>query len=146
MGLFVLTNCCAEKQRTTDVEVSIKPSSGDRENGKTANKDELRKSSKARRSTLKIHAISEEQIKNKEGELPRRKEEADNKVVIPGSVREHSNNSSLKEKNDGSSSEPSPLNVETTDDSTQGLLGSASNSHYPITTPVWFSLVSLPGQ
>ncbi|XP_066368586.1 E3 ubiquitin protein ligase DRIP2-like isoform X2 [Miscanthus floridulus] len=171
-----------KKQRNTDVEVSSKASSENRKNGKTTDKDELRKSSKVPRltpkihavneeqikekeselptrkgeadnkvprSTPKIHAVNEEQIKEKESELPTRKGEADNKVVIPGtSVREHSNNSNLKEKNDGSSPKSSPLKDKTTteDDSYQGSLGSASDLHDPITAPVWFSLISLPNQ
>jgi len=146
---LVLTHHYAAKQRNTDVEVSSKASSENRKNGKTADKDELRKSSKVPRPTPKIHAINEEQIKEKESELPTRKGEADNKVVIPGtSVREYSNNSNLKEKNDGSSPKSSPLKDKTTteDDSYQGSLGSASDLHDPITTPVWFSLISLPNQ
>ncbi|KXG37592.1 E3 ubiquitin protein ligase DRIP2 [Sorghum bicolor] len=170
-----------KKQRNTDVEVSSKASSENRKNGKTVDKDELRKSSKVPRSTPKIYAVNEQQIKEKESELPTRKGEADNKVprstpkihavneeqikekdelptrkgeadnkvVIPGtSVREHSNNSNLKEKNDRSPRESSPLKDKTTtqDDSYQGLLGSASDLHDPITTPVWFSLISLPNQ
>ncbi|XP_008665389.1 E3 ubiquitin protein ligase DRIP2 [Zea mays] len=137
-----------KKQRNTDAQVSSKPSSEKRKNSKTADKDGLRKSSKVPRSTPKIHAVNEEQIKEKEGEPPTRKGEADNKVVIPGtSVREHSNNSNLKEKNDGTSPEPSPLKDKTaTEDSYRGSLGSAKGLHGPVTTPVWFSLISLPNQ
>uniref|UniRef100_A0A804P851 RING-type domain-containing protein n=1 Tax=Zea mays TaxID=4577 RepID=A0A804P851_MAIZE len=137
------------KQQNTDVDVSSKPSSENRKNGTTADKDELRKYSKIPRSTPKIHAVNEEQIKKKEDELPTRKAEADNKVVIPGTtVREHSNNSNLKEKDNGSSPESSPLKDKTTadDDSYQCLLGSASDVRDPITTPVWFLLISLPNQ
>ena len=87
---LVLTHHYAAKQRNTDVEVSSKASFKNRKNGKTADKNELRKSSKVPRPTPKIHAVNEEQIKEKESELPTRKGEADNKVVIPGtSVREH---------------------------------------------------------
>jgi E3 ubiquitin-protein ligase DRIP len=146
-GLF--SHHYAAKQRNTDAQVSSKPSSEKRKNSKTADKDGLRKSSKVPRSTPKIHAVNEEQIKEKEGEPPTRKGEADNKVVIPGtSVREHSNNSNLKEKNDGTSPEPSPLKDKTAteDDSYRGSLGSAKGLHGPVTTPVWFSLISLPNQ
>ncbi|CAL4918979.1 unnamed protein product [Urochloa decumbens] len=141
-----------KKQRTTDVE---KPSSEDRKNGKIADKQELRKSSnraaskiKAPRSTPKIHTITEEQIKKKEGELPIRKEETENEVNIPGTrVGEHSIEPSLKEEHNGTSSEPAPLTDQVTeDDSNQGLSGSASTLPDPITTPVWFSLVSSPNQ
>jgi len=111
---LVLTHHYAAKQRNTDVEVSSKASSENRKNGKTNDKDELRKSSKVPRLTPKIHAVNEDQIKKKESELPTRKGEADNKVVIPGtSVREHSNNSNLKEKNNGSSPKSSPLKDKT---------------------------------
>ncbi|CAN6309406.1 unnamed protein product [Urochloa humidicola] len=141
-----------KKQRYTGVE---KPSSEDRKNGKTDDKQELRKPSnhaasktKAPRSTPKLHTITEEQIKKKEGELPIRKEETENEVNIPGTrMGEHSTEPSLKVEHNGTSSEPAPsIDQSTEDNSNQGLSGSASTLPDPITTPVWFSLVSSPNQ
>ena len=150
-----LTNHYASKQQNTDVEVSSKPSSK-RKNGKAAEKEELQKpsnhlvyaASKTKASRSKL-AVDEEQIKNKEGELLVRKKEAENEVVIPEtSVREHSNKPSLKEDNNGSSSEFAPLEEKATteNNSNQQLLSSASVLHDPRSTPVWFSLVALSNQ
>ncbi|KAJ1293662.1 hypothetical protein BS78_01G086000 [Paspalum vaginatum] len=148
-----------KKQRIADIEVSSKTSSEDRKNGKTVEKEDLCKPSnrlvyaasktKASRSKLKIHVVDAEQIKNKEGELPVRKKEAENEVVIPEtSLREHSNKPSPKEDNNGSSSEFAPLEEKATaeNNSNQRLLSSASVLHDPKRTPVWFSLVALSNQ
>ena len=152
-----LTNHYASKQQNTDVEVSSKPSSK-RKNGKAAEKEELQKPSnhlvyaasktKAPRSTPKIHPITEEKIKKK-GELPIGNEETENEVAIPGTrVGEHSNEPTLEEKNNGSSSElATATNKATAEDvSNQGLSGSASILRGPITNSIWFSLVSSPNQ
>ena len=152
-----LTNHYASKQQNTDVEVSSKPSSK-RKNGKAAEKEELQKPSnhlvyaasktKAPRSTPKIHPITEEKIKKK-GELPIGNEETENEIVIPGTrVGEHSNEPTLEEKNNGSSSElATATNKATAEDvSNQRLSGSASILRGPTTNPVWFSLVSSPNQ
>ncbi|PUZ37095.1 hypothetical protein GQ55_9G090200 [Panicum hallii var. hallii] len=147
-----------KRQKNTDVEVSSKPSSK-RKNGMTAEKEELQKPSnnlvyaasktKAPRSTPKIHPVTEEKIKKKEGELPIGNKETENEVVIPGTrVGEHLNELTLEEENNGSSSEPATATVKaaTEDISNQGLSGPASILRDPITTPVWFSLVSSPNQ
>ncbi|CAN6297834.1 unnamed protein product [Urochloa humidicola] len=141
-----------KKQRYTDVE---KPSSEDRKSGKTVDKQELRKPSsraasktKVPRSTPKLHTITEEQIKKKEGELTIRKEETENEVNIPGTrMGEHSTEPSLTVEHNGTSSEPAPSTDQATEDnSNQGLSVSASTLPDPIMTPIWFSLVSSPNQ
>ncbi|RLN39382.1 E3 ubiquitin protein ligase DRIP2-like [Panicum miliaceum] len=145
-----------KRQKNTYVEVSSKPSSK-RKNGMTSEKEELQKPSnhlvyaasktKAPRSTPKIHPVTKEKIKKKEGEFPIGNKETENEVVIPGTrVGEHSNEPTLEEENNGSSSEPAIATVkaETEDVSNQGLSGPASILRDPITTPVWFSLVSSP--
>lgn len=117
---------------------------------------------KAPRSTPKIHAAAEEQIKKKGSELPTRKEETENEVNIPGAtVAKCSNELSHKEEtenevnipgttveNNGISSEPAPSTDQATieDNSYQRFSSSASTLHDPITAPVWFSLVSSPNQ
>lgn len=146
-----------ETQRNTDVEVSSRPSSEDRKNAKTADMEELRKPSnrlvhassktKAPRSTPKVHATIEVKINRKEREVSIRKEKTENDVNIPGTrVGEHSNEPNHKEENNGASSEPAPLTDQATaeDNSNQGFSGPASTLHDPITTPIWFSLVSSP--
>jgi len=153
-----LTNHYASKQQNTDVEVSSK-SSSKRKNSKAAEKEELQKPSnhlvyaasktKAPRSTPKIHPVTEEKIKKKEGELPIGNEETENEVAIPGTrVGEHSNEPTLEEKNNGSSSElATATNKATAEDvSNQGLSGSAIILRGPITNSIWFSLVSSPNQ
>ncbi|XP_072146853.1 E3 ubiquitin protein ligase DRIP2 isoform X1 [Setaria viridis] len=152
-----------KKQRSTDVEVSSKPYSEDKKNAKKADKVvHAARKAKAPRSTPKIHGATEEQIKKKGSELPIRKEETENEVNIPGTtVAKRSNELSHREgaenevnipgttvENNGTSSEPAPSTDQATteDNSNQGLSGSASTLHDPITTPVWFSLVSSPNQ
>ncbi|XP_062214639.1 E3 ubiquitin protein ligase DRIP2-like [Phragmites australis] len=150
-----------KKQRKTDVKASSKLSLEDRKNVKTTDKQELRKplnrlvddasKTKAPRSNPKIHAVKEEQIKKKEGELLIWKEDTENEAVNSATrVRAHSNKSKLKEENNGSSSEPasSKEKMITEDNLKQELLGSESTNtlHGAITTPVWFSLVASPNQ
>jgi hypothetical protein len=103
------------------------------------------------RSSPKIRTIKEQVIKNKDGELPIRKEDAKNEAVSSGRrVGSHSNKSRLRRKNKGSSSEPAPSKGKTR---TEGYLKQKSLAsaginalHGAATTPVWFSLVASPNQ
>ncbi|KAL6636923.1 hypothetical protein ACP70R_024495 [Stipagrostis hirtigluma subsp. patula] len=150
-----------KKQRNTDVEASSKPSSEDRKSGKAADKKELQKplnrlidtasKKKSPRSNPKSQAVKEEKNRNKDDELPIRKQETEKEVGISGTrARAHSNKLRHKEENNGSSSESASLKDKTTtvDNSKQEFLGSASNGalHDAITTPVWFSLIASSNQ
>jgi hypothetical protein len=101
---------------------------------------------KSPRSTPKICAVKEQLIKNKEGELPIKKEGTE----IGTRVRTHSNKSRLREENKSSSSKPTSVKekTRTKDHLKQKSLGSAGTNalHCADSTPVWFSLVAMPNQ
>ncbi|OEL26800.1 E3 ubiquitin protein ligase DRIP2 [Dichanthelium oligosanthes] len=151
-----------KKQCNTDVEVPSEPPSEDRKNnGKTADKEELQKPSKrsvyaasktkAPRSTPKIHSVTEEQIEKKERELPTGKEETENaeeqikkkEGEIPTGKDETVNEVAVPGTMVGEHSNKPTI---TEDSSNQGSSGSSSTLHDTITAPVWFSLASSPNQ
>ncbi|TVU45102.1 hypothetical protein EJB05_04575, partial [Eragrostis curvula] len=139
-----------KKQRNTDIDAPKKPLPEDRKNGKTTDKEEIQKPNKSKtkspKSSPKIRAVMEELIKNKEGELPIRKEDTKNEAA--SSVTRLNKSRLSKEGKKGSSSEPASSKEKTRTEDNLKQEGSATtnSSHGIATTPVWFSLVSSSNQ